>query len=197
MTRPAWQNDAACQNSSIDFTIETTDTVSRAQVLETREAAANICTTRCPVRDQCLAQAEAERRRPAVYDEILVRPFGVLGGLFYDGTARQPTDPLRGARVRKLVEQRLPDNQIGQRLGVTVDQVRTVRKHLGLPAANTRGPMTARPLGPFEHGLPGQGGMRKHQRRGETPCQACMDAARAYSRNVQATIRARRRQAAA
>lgn len=189
MTRPTWQDDAACTGKGDMFTVEANDSVSRADVVQIREAAAHICAG-CPVRNQCGAQAEAERLAPAVRDEILVRPFGIWGGLFYDGSIRPPQDPIRHARIRQLNAAGQPDTVIAQDVGLTVDQVRAFRIKSGLASTATRRPPI---LGEFEHGLPGDGGRRKHLRRGEVPCDACLEASRVYSRRKQAESNQRRR----
>lgn len=80
------------------WTAEATETTPADEVREQRTAAAYICRTACPVRDACIAKAEAGRTRkvapgPGDADNPLVRPFGVLGGRFYNGSHREPVDP--------------------------------------------------------------------------------------------------------
>lgn len=190
MSRPTWPDLAACDGKGDMFTAEPNEHLSRTDVTELREAAAHICAS-CPVRNQCGATAEADRLTPATPENILIRPFGIWGGLFYDGTSRPPHDPLRHALIRHLNAQNKPDGVIAETLGITAGQVRFLRAKLGLPAAFARRP---RPMGDFQHGQPGDGGRRKHIRRGEIPCDECMEASREYSRRKQAEIRRRRRE---
>lgn len=187
--RPTWRDKAACHGSAVDFTIEQTETITVSDVVETRIAAAYICNG-CPVRVECGATAEAERLAPAVTGEVLVRPFGILGGLYYDGTARPPTDPLRAERVRQLVEAGLPDGQVADRLNLTVEQVRGARGKIGLPAGRSDRYPRAMDDEFDNHGT--RAGYLKHQRRGQTPCDPCADANAAAHAAKRARRRARR-----
>lgn len=92
-----WQDQAACVNSDIappaffDGELDTANGRTRQVVRAERKIAATVCAG-CPVRIPCGAQAEADRLAP-IDDENAIRPFGILGGLFYNGTLHPPQNP--------------------------------------------------------------------------------------------------------
>lgn len=178
-----WKTRALCATSPMAdyFTAEATDTITPGDITEMRTAAAFLC-QQCPVKQQCLS--DAERGRLDLDDPI--RPFGILGGLFYDGTRHPPTDPLLRDQLRRMVADGICDAVMAERLGITPGQVRSIRNSLGLPSTVTRRRIPLRPT--FKHGT--KAGYHCHIRRDEAPCEDCRQAKNAYNRAAAARRRA-------
>lgn len=160
MTRPP------CVDSHIDFTAEPTETIKQNEVIWSRIGAAKVCGD-CPLRNECLANAEAARIDP----RGPVRPFGVLGGRFFDGTGANSEDPLVWEQLSDLYYEGKVDNEIGQRIGRTYHQVRYMRQILDLPRLQGQ-----KPQQPVSHGTPR--GADQHRRRDEPACDECRAADR-------------------